>query len=414
MNASVHGVSLHTCWTNGLHAVLAWSVTVARATGCLTCFVNNVAGWLPVIVWSCCVSTAKFPIDKMLLNPRMHKILWACVLYSLLSYRAPMCTLSLCWNAMGDYTRRWNRILRHDVGRGAAPKCDELGWVDIESFVLNDFSWPREDDMMIHGGRGARIDESVVGRRRRKLLEGYRHSMSPKAKKKRMLVVALYITPDELEEMWEHEDKDVFTEQVLRQCRGWIRPIALRATSGHSFHAPNKRPLMVNIDYKNLNMPFTKEIAAQVGGGYHVTSVKNLLSIVTQGLMPGGNAGTRDHVFFGEYAPWDPINTCTITWIAGEQEILVLYVPGTRLLKYRSGLTYNGDIVVGETVPFSEVQDAWIAHKSEFGGDVASGSRRIMSKEFPFDSGVGYESGVGQSGCYLMILCYGYQKVTGL
>ena len=284
-------------------------------------------------------------------------------------------------NAMGDYTRRWNRILRHDIGRGAAPKCDELGWVDIESFVLNDFSWPREDDMMIHSGRGARIDESVVGRRRRKLMEGYRHSMSPKAKKKRMLVVALYITPDELEEMWEHEDKDVFTEQVLRQCRGWIRPIALRATSGHSFHAPNKRPLMVNIDYKNLNMPFTKEIAAQVGGGYHVTSVKNLLSIVTQGLMPGGNAGTRDHVFFGEYAPWDPINTCTITWIAGEQEILVLYVPSTRLLKYRSGLTYNGDIVVGETVPFSEVQDAWIAHKSEFGGDVASGSRRIMSSK---------------------------------
>ena len=284
-------------------------------------------------------------------------------------------------NAMGDYTRRWNRILRHDIGRGAAPKCDELGWVDIESFVLNDFSWPKDDDMMIQGGRGARIDESVVGRRRRKLMEGYRHSMSPKAKKKRMLVVALYITPDELEEMWKHEDKDVFTEQVLRQCRGWIRPIALRATSGHSFHAPNKRPLMVNIDYKNLNMPFTKEIAAQVGGGYHVTSVKNLLSIVTKGLMPGGNAGTRDHVFFGEYAPWDPINTCTITWIAGEQEILVLYVPSTRLLKYRSGLTYNGDIVVGETVPFSEVQDAWIAHKSEFGGDVASGSRRIMSSK---------------------------------
>ena len=101
MNASVHGVSLHTCWTNGLHAVLAWSVTVARATGCLTCFVNNVAGWLPVIVWSCCVSTAKFPIDKMLLNPCMHKILWACVLYSLLSYRAPMCTLSLCWIGVG-------------------------------------------------------------------------------------------------------------------------------------------------------------------------------------------------------------------------------------------------------------------------------------------------------------------------
>ena len=37
--------------------------------------------------------------------------------------------------------------------------------------------------------------------------------------------------------------------------------------------------------------------------------------------------------------------------------------------------------MVGETIPFSEVQDAWIAHKSDFSGDVASGSRRIMSSK---------------------------------
>ena len=274
-------------------------------------------------------------------------------------------------NAMGEYTRRWNRILRHDIGRGAAPKCDELGWVDIESFLINDFSWPKEDEKAIYGV--GQVDERVIRYRRQKLMEGYRHSMSPKAKKKRMLVVAIYITPDELEEMLQHEDRSIYNEHVMKQYRGWVRPVALCATSGHSFHAPNKRPLMVNIDYKNLHMPFTKEIAAQVGGGYHVTSVRNLVSIVKHGLMPGGNAGTRDHVFFGEYAPWDPTNTCTITWI--------LYIPGTRLLKYKSGFTYNGDIVLGETIPFSEVQDAWIARKSDFSGDVASGPRRIMSSK---------------------------------
>ena len=282
-------------------------------------------------------------------------------------------------NAIGEYTRRWNRVLRHDIGRGAAPKCDELGWVDIESFLVNDFSWPRGDDPAIY--EVGRIDMSVVRYRRRKLMEGYRHSMSPKARKKRTLIVAIYITPDELSEMLKYEDRNIYNEHLLKQYRGWVRPIALRATSGHSFHAANKRPLMVNIDFKNLNMPFTKEIAAQVGGGYHVTSVKNLLSIVKHGLMPGGNAGNRDHVFFGEYAPWDPINTCTLSWIPGELFILVLYIPGTRLLKYRSGFTYNGDIVVGETVPFSEVQEAWIARKSDFGGDVASGPRRIMSSK---------------------------------
>lgn len=79
--------------------------------------------------------------------------------------------------------------------------------------------------------------------------------------------------------------------------------MALRATSGHSFHGgADKRPLQVHIDYKNMSMPFTKELAAKLGGGYHVSSVKNLLSIVENGLKPGGNSGGRDHIFFGEYA----------------------------------------------------------------------------------------------------------------
>ena len=232
-------------------------------------------------------------------------------------------------NAMGDFTRRWNRVLRHEFGRGGAPKCDELGWVDIESFLINDYSWPKDSPQVNYAF--GRMDQNAINFRRKKLMEGYRHSMSPKARKQRMLVVAIFITPSELEEMRKYEDNSIYTEQLARQYRGWIRPVALRATSGHSFHGgAGKLPLMVNIDYKNLNMPFTKEMAAQLGGGYHVTSVKNLLSIVKNGLMPGGNAGNRDHVFFGEYAPWDPINTCTLTYVAGELDILVLYVPGAR------------------------------------------------------------------------------------
>ena len=39
---------------------------------------------------------------------------------------------------MRNFTRRWNRVLRHEIGRGGAPKCDELGWVDVESFLIND------------------------------------------------------------------------------------------------------------------------------------------------------------------------------------------------------------------------------------------------------------------------------------
>ena len=39
-----------------------------------------------------------------------------------------------------------------------------------------------------------------------------------------------------------------------------------------------------------------------------------------------------------------------IDFVAGEDRILVLYVPGARLLKYRAGFTFNGDVIVSETI----------------------------------------------------------------
>ena len=128
-------------------------------------------------------------------------------------------------NAMGDFTRRWNRILRHEIGRGGAPKCDELGWVDIDSFLINDYSWPKDSPQVNYAV--GRMNWEAVRFRRKKLMEGYRHSMGPKARKKRMLVVAIFIGPNELEEMWKYEDRNIYAERLVKQYRGWIRPVAL-------------------------------------------------------------------------------------------------------------------------------------------------------------------------------------------
>ena len=48
-----------------------------------------------------------------------------------------------------------------------------------------------------------------------------------------------------------------------------------------------------------------------------------LPSIAAKGLMPGGGAGGRDHVFFGENAPWDPLNQ-RIPWCIFTKEHVVL------------------------------------------------------------------------------------------
>ena len=114
-----------------------------------------------------------------------------------------------------------------------------------------------------------------------------------------------------------------------------------------------------------MNIRLTHEFASKMAGGYHVTEVRNLMSIVNAGIIPGGGYGSRDHAFFGEYAPWDPRNSSTLNYLgSGNEYLLVLYVPANRLLKYRSSITYNGDIVVMDTVPFPEVQEIWISKKS--------------------------------------------------
>ncbi len=170
---------------------------------------------------------------------------------------------------------------------GQASYCDELGWVSVSMFLQNDYSWPREYPEA--HGRTNYTDPKVLEFRAKKLMEGYRHSLTAKSRKRRLLMVGLYIEPEDLEEMKKHKNPDVYTEAMVRKCYGWIRPIAIRATSGHSFKGGH-------------HLPFT-EHALDEGTGSKVTSVRNLVSIVKDGLMPGGTVGNRDHVFFGEYAP---------------------------------------------------------------------------------------------------------------
>ena len=51
-------------------------------------------------------------------------------------------------SAVRNYTRRWTKVLRHDIGHaGRAASCDELGWVSVEEFIRNDHAWPINDKM---------------------------------------------------------------------------------------------------------------------------------------------------------------------------------------------------------------------------------------------------------------------------
>lgn len=74
------------------------------------------------------------------------------------------------------------------------------------------------------------------------------------------------------------------------------------------------------------------------------------------------------------------LNSSTLTYLRSDANyLLVLYVPVHRLLRYRSDLTYNGDVIVRDVVPFHEVQDLWIAAKSPEFGKAATNPRKITS-----------------------------------
>ena len=66
-------------------------------------------------------------------------------------------------------------------------------------------------------------------------------------------------------------------------------------------------------------------------------------------------------ILWGVNAPWDPVNSCTLAYFGRDvEQMLVIYVPVHRLLKYRSSYTYNGGVIVRGVVPFHEVQEMWI------------------------------------------------------
>ena len=196
------------------------------------------------------------------------------------------------------------------------------------------------------------------------------------------MIAALRVSPQHVRQIQQIEGSTHYDADTLAKSGGWIRPLAIRATSGHSFSGEHKRPLCVNIDYERMNMQLTKELAQKLAGGYHVTRMENLSSITSKGLIPGGEDGGRDHMFFAEYAPWDEVNSSTIAYINPDvKTLLVLYVPIKRLLKYRSFVTYNGDVIVMDTVPFHEVTDVWTAKPSPKMGKPATDPKKITSNK---------------------------------
>ena len=110
-------------------------------------------------------------------------------------------------------------------------------------------------------------------------------------------MVAQVATPEDMGEIQKYEDPALHDEKMgdrLAKAKGWLRPMAIRATSGHSFTGDHRNPLLVNIDHERVNIRLTHEFASKMAGGYHVTEVEVMEAEITHSLesLPHGIPGT--------------------------------------------------------------------------------------------------------------------------
>ena len=159
---------------------------------------------------------------------------------------------------------------------------------------------------------------------------------------------------------------------------GWVMPIAIRASSGHSKDI--EVPLEPTKIFKRLDL----KTAIGLKGAYHVTSPSRLGSILRDGLIPGGLEGKRMMNYFGVFPPWDLRNRSTRTRspLVGEPIMLIVYVPPGELTRFGAGLSGGGDILVPERVPPEEIREIWIARNCRKQQDERGIGRWVLTRPY--------------------------------
>ena len=305
----------------------------------------------------------------------------------------------------GEYQAGYqlNKILRHHIGKAGNRatnheifRCNEGAWVLLEDLLEQDFLWYDGCDY----GRARRHDQRQfieIKRRRTGLIVDLAVAESRKWGKCRFQILGL--RADSQEEF--RAVKEEFQARGYRVKEppaganindgiydGWILPVAVRATSGHSYKRKNE--VGITLDPMAMMRKLDMNTAMKLEGAYHVTSPSYLESIIANGLMPGGTTGKRIMNFFGIFPPWDIRNRVTRTRspIQDELWMLVIYVPPSELTRFEAGVSGTGDILVPTTIPPEEIREMWITRKCAAKEDengitrwVITRPRKIYSKQ---------------------------------
>ncbi len=265
--------------------------------------------------------------------------------------------------------RYLNKILRHYIGRRGSYetdwniiRCNEGAWVLLEDLLRIDFIWGDDQNYDQAKRRDHDLYHRIKQDRTATIIKLTIAECETRGKRRFQLLSLQAKNEEEIHALsakYQIKKPSPGTDFMDEEYKGWIMPIAVRATCGHT------KDIGIPLDPNTMMKRLDLKAAEKLKGAYHVTSPAYLESILRNGIRPGGIKGKRVTSFFGIFPPWDIRNRMTRTKSPDQYDhhMLIVFVPPSELTRFEAGVSGAGDILVPRTVPPEEIREIWIAEK---------------------------------------------------
>ena len=310
--------------------------------------------------------------------------------------------------------------LRHHIGRedraiylDRSPiptiRCDDGGWVKLEWLLSCELLWTHSERNI--GYPLSRTDNTArrreLPRRLQLLIDGNYLNYKGGDGKLRLQFLGVRLAPSpnpdaviageppfshrmvdmetQFQELRRNQETQFLRQDVLQQAANWIKPWAIRASSGHT----RSRSTIMELDPSWFALSASLSLLNQLQGAYHAIEHYNLQTIMTEGIKTGSvligqrRSSGRLHSYCGVFPPWDPRNNVTRSRSGTDQQtpMVTLHIPIVDLIREGGKVTESGVIMCDRTVPFYLVKEMWLCIPGNDRGDGYQEVEKILDYE---------------------------------